>query len=172
MNLPRSTSMDAAKPPDVVVATGKTWICGHCLVPNMPEAVTCRSCKNEKVTIEDLNEKHNRQNHIFCHCFLGFIEIVSIAVLIGASAPPLYAIIALIVVWWSGLIFFTLNSSTANTFTHTQKVAERFIAQLSPERRGWALVIYRILYWPIHFQKIIALLFGMLVILWLIYSWK
>ncbi len=172
MNLPRSTSIDAAKPPDAVMTTGKPWICGHCLVPNIPEAVTCRSCKNEKVTIEYLNEKHNRQSHIFFHCFLGFIEIVSIAVLIRASVSPLYAIIALIVVWWSGLIFLTLNSPAANAFTHTQKVAERFVAQLSPERRGWALVIYRILYWPILFQKTIALLFGMLVILWLIYSWK
>lgn len=67
---------------------------------------------------------------------------------------------------------FSGRNNAKLTHLISQKVAERFVAQLSPERRGWALVIYRILYWPIHFQKTIALLFGMLAILWLIYSWK
>ena len=164
--------MANTKPPETSMTNGKTWRCGYCLVPNMPEAVTCRSCRNEKVTIEALNEKHNRQNHIFFHCFLGVIEIITLALLIRASASPLYAISVLIVIWWSGWIFLTLNSPSANGFTHTQKVAERIIAQLSPERRKSASVVYQILYWPILFQRTVALLFGMLAILWLIYSWK
>lgn len=151
---------------------GNVWSCGHCFVPNLPDAEICRSCRKQKTTIDEVNDKNSRQSHVFCHYFLGFIEFVALVTLINVSATVLSAVVALIVVWWSGLIFMTLHVSPSNGFTYTQKVAEDFINHQVPEHRKWVSVIYRFFYWPIFFQKTIAILFIILAIVWLLYSWK